>query len=232
VGKPSKEMKLEERIECVLCTQELELDGNAYMGKYELNRDSIKRFILDSLRIRKQNQETGDVISLNRESAKELVKHDLSNEYYSKTLAHIPEIIEKMHFLEEMKPDKKTSHFDKYSYYITGVNIDGKPYTILSVIGHKGVKIYYDQNVFEGTKREVFNIAKQELPDNNKYGRLSKILNTETQGAPELKTGDDYSRASTNKYSKFSEEKQGLSEILHFFYFFSFFLEFFLKIFV
>jgi hypothetical protein len=50
-----------------------------------------------------------------------------------------------------------------------------KPYTILSVVGRMGREIYYDQNVFEGTKQEVFNKAIN-ATDDNKYSRLSKIL--------------------------------------------------------
>jgi hypothetical protein len=81
-----------------------------------------------------------------------------------------------MQFLEEMPAEKEKANFINYFYYITGVIMDGKPYTILSVVGKSGDEIYYDQNVFEGAKREVFIKAKKAAYDDYKYSRLNKIL--------------------------------------------------------
>jgi hypothetical protein len=93
-GKLSKRASLEERIKCILCMQELEMDGNAYKGKYEL-----------------------DNIKVSGRSARELTNNfDFNNQAYQKSLAHIPEIIEEMQFLEKMPADKAHSHFDEYSY--------------------------------------------------------------------------------------------------------------------
>jgi len=177
-------MTLEERIKCIICASEIELEGEAYRGKYELNSvKSIKDFILDKLRwngnIAKiyTNLNTNDKIILSHDSAGKLAGH--GGEAYKKTLAHIPQIIEKMQFLEEMGADKENASFDKYSYYITPVKIDGKSYTILSTVGFKGKKIYYDQNVFEGTPEEVFkriNKAVEMGGNNSQYSRLAKIL--------------------------------------------------------
>ena len=93
---------------------------------------------------------------------------------YQKSLVHIPQIIENMKFLKEMKPDKKNSKYGKYSYYITGVNIDGRSHAILSTIGHNENGIYYDHNVFEGTPKEVFVQAKNATT--KKFDRLKEIL--------------------------------------------------------
>jgi hypothetical protein len=174
--KPSKEMKLEERIECVLCAQELELDGNAYRGKYELNNGkSIKNFILDNLRNIYINLDTNAKIKVSRETAKKLIYHFKDDEDYQKTIAHIPKIIKKMQFLEEMKPDKEDANFDNYSYYITKARLDSESYTIFSVVGCVWNELYYDQNVFKGTAREVFAKAINEA-NNTKYSRLNAIL--------------------------------------------------------
>jgi hypothetical protein len=43
-----------------------------------------------------------------------------------KSVVHIPEIIEKMQFLIDMLPEKENAHFDKYSYYITGIKMEGR----------------------------------------------------------------------------------------------------------
>ena len=99
-------MTLEERINRIVHTSEIELVGEAYKGKYELgNRKSITRFILDKLRKIYTNLATGNKITLSHSSAEKLATH--SGEAYQKTIAHIPQIIENMQFLEEMPPDNK-----------------------------------------------------------------------------------------------------------------------------
>jgi len=124
----------------------------------------------------------------------------LVGEAYQKSLAHIPEIIENMQFLEEMKPDKENASFDKYSYYVSAVNIDDKPYIILSTVGHKNQGVYYDQNVFEGTPKEVFAKAGN-AGDNSKYGRLAETLPGLFPRRLRL--------SSTNKYTKNFGDVQG-----------------------
>jgi len=168
---------LEERIDRIIHTSEIELVGEAYKGKYELNDGkSIKKFILDKIRKVYTNIRTGSKISVSKQSAQELLRHIKDDEAYQKSLAHIPEIIENMQFLEEMPPDKDVENpkFSNYSYYITPVNIDGKPHTILSTVGRVDQEIYYDQNVFKGTPKQTFTKAK--TTDNAKYSRLKEIL--------------------------------------------------------
>jgi hypothetical protein len=171
-----KQASLGERINLILHTPELELDGNAYIGKYELNDGkSIKKFILDELRKIYTNLSTGDSINVSKETAKKLLYHWKDGEAYRKSIIHIPEIIENMQFLEEMPPGKEYAKFGNYSYYITPVNIDGESNAILSTVGYKGKEIYYDQNVFKGTVQEVFKEAKNTIND-PKYNRLNDIL--------------------------------------------------------
>jgi len=169
-------MTLEERINRIICASEIELDGEAYIGKYELNSvKSIKDFILGKLRRTYINLSTSNNITISHNSAGKLALHWKDGEVYQKTIAHIPQIIEKMQFLEEMKPDKENASFDNYSYYITGINIDGELHTILSTVGRKRQEIYYDHNIFKGIPKEVFTKAKNET-DNPKYSRLNEIL--------------------------------------------------------
>ena len=200
-------MTLEERIERIFNAGEIELAGEAYKGKYELgDGKSIKKFILDKLRLNDKgknkvytNIDTGEKISISGNSAGKLASHYKYGETYQKTIAHIPRIIENMKFLEEIPPDKENSKFGNYSYYITGVNIDGESHTILSTVGHNEYGIYYDQNVFEGTSEEVFKEAK--TSNDNKYNRLKKILQDNKKEAvdpSELYSGDKSQPASTN----------------------------------
>jgi len=171
-------MTLEERMKRIVCAEEIELDGKAYIGKYELNSaKSIKEFILGKLRINYTNISAGSNITISHNSAGKLAGH--GGETYKKTLVHIPQIIEKMLFLEEMRADKENASFEKYFYYVTPLNIDGKSYTLLSTVGFKGREIYYDQNIFEGTPEKVFKSIKKEIEAgvcNSQYSRLAKIL--------------------------------------------------------
>ena len=174
-------MTLEERIDRIFNTSEIELAGEAYKGKYELNNvKSIKDFILKKLRGKIKNLDISANIIISKKSVLKLASHLKDGEVYQKTLAHIPQIIENMRFLERMKPDKENAGFDTYSYYITGANIDGESHTILSTVGYKGQEIYYDQNVFKGTSKEVFKEAKTST--DNKYSRLKEILKDNDNG--------------------------------------------------
>jgi hypothetical protein len=167
---------LEERIDRIIHTGEIELAGEAYKGKYELNSvKSIKNFILNNLRKVYTNLGTGYKITLSHNSAGKLALHWKDGDVYQKSIAHIPQIIENMQFLAEMKPDKKNASFDNYSYYITRVNIGGESHTILSTVGRKRQEIYYDHNIFKETPKEVFAKAKNET-SYPKYSRLNEIL--------------------------------------------------------
>jgi len=202
-------MTLEERIKRIICAGEIELDGEAYRGKYELNDvKSIKDFILNKLRLGGNgknkiyiNIDTSEKITISREAGGKLASHFGDGEIYQKSIIHIPQIIERMQFLEKMKPDKKNAKYGKYSYYITVTNIDGKSCTILSTIGHNENGIYYDHNVFEGTPKEVFSEAKNTTT--KKFERLKEILQNieEVEGFSWSEPGAQQP-ASTNKYSK------------------------------
>jgi len=178
----SKAVILEERINHIISASEIELDGEAYKGKYELgSMKSIKVFICDKLRLNDKgknevytNNDIGEKIIISVNSAGKIAGH--YGEIHQKTIAHIPYIIKNMKFLAEMKPDKENAKYAKYAYYITPVKIDGKLHTILSTIGFNENGIYYDHNVFEGTPKKVFAEAKNAKTENAQYSRLKEIL--------------------------------------------------------
>ena len=222
----SKGMNLKERIDRIKQTGEIELAGEAYKGKYKLNDSgSIKDFLIHKLRLNDNgenkiytNADTGEKITISREAGGKLAGHLGDGEIYQKSLAHIPQIIENMKFLEEMKPEQKPGKekpkYGKYSYYITRTNIDGKSHTILSTIGHNENGIYYDHNVFEGTPKEVFAQAKNATT--KKFDRLKEILQKieRVEGFSWSEPGAQQP-LSTNKYTKNSGNKQDESENIH-----------------
>jgi hypothetical protein len=209
---------LKERIKRIIHTPSLELDGNAYFGNYYLNDwKSIKEFMLNKLRFNDKgeiilyiNLDTGNKITVSGSSAGKLAGHYKYGEIYQKTIMHIPKIIENMKFLEEIIPEKGKTKFVKYSYYITGVNIDNESYTILSTVGHNENGIYYYQNVFDGTNQETFKKAKKAGTRDIIYGRLAGILENTNEDDWHLNSvgAEGMPITSTNKYSKFSEQKQ------------------------
>ena len=205
---------LEARIGRILCIPSLELDGNAYKGKYELNnRKSITDFI-KCLRLNSKgenvsyaNLDTGKKIIISKRSAEKLASHN--GEIYQKTIAHIPKIIENMIFLEEMLSDKPNAKYKNYSYYITQVKIDNESYTILSTVGRYGDEIYYDQNIFKGSTQDVFIEAKNKLNE-PKYSRLNEILHKTKMGSWPLAEiiPSESPTYPINKYSKFPKKSK------------------------
>jgi len=186
LAEAARKISLEVRIERILCSPALELDGNAYLegNKYELdNWKSIKDFINNKLRFNDRgenkvyiNLNTNDKIILSGSSAGKLAGHYKYGDIYQKTIVHIPAIIKNMKFLEEMLPNKTHTKYNRYSYYITPVKIDGKPYTILSTVGYNDQGIYYYQNIFDGIVKEVFKKAEVAGGKDITFGRLASIL--------------------------------------------------------
>jgi hypothetical protein len=70
------------------------------------------------------------------------------------------------------------------------------------------------ENVFEGTKREVFAKTKNAEAENTKYNRLAGILeNVKESDWKQVPLRNELPpTTSTSKYNKFSEKKQDLSE--------------------
>jgi hypothetical protein len=164
------------RVRSIIEALVVELDGNAYQGRYTLNdRESIHRFILDELRSKPYMiSDTGDMVVISGKAAKKLVSHDITDEMYQKTIAHIPQIIESMKLLGDSPADKQEARFDKYKYYITNAKIDRKRLTIFSTVGHGRQNTYYDQRVFDGTPQDLFKDVKKTA--RGRYERLNKIL--------------------------------------------------------
>jgi hypothetical protein len=164
------------RVKSIVAAREIELDGNAYNGKYLLNDvDSLQDFILDNLRSKSYiNPNTGDKIIISSKSARKLASHYKDGEAYQKTIVHIPLIIENMMFLDESLADKSSAKYDEYKYYVTSAEMDAEQYTILSAVGHNQNNVYYDQRVFEGTPQDVF--KKVRNATDRRYERLSKIF--------------------------------------------------------
>jgi len=208
-------LNIKEHLNRILEIPELELDENAYKGKYDLNNaKSIKDFVLGNLRKTYENIDTGDEIAVSRNSSGKIVGSYRNGESYQKTIVHIPEIIKNMQFLEKQIPEKEGSKYNNYSYYITGINMDGKSYAVFSIVGYNERGVYYVHNVFEGTRREVFAKAEKEAITDSQYKRLAEILEKAKKGgwSLDLVVTKGTSTDPINKYTKIFEEKQEKNE--------------------
>ncbi|GHV17461.1 hypothetical protein AGMMS49938_18250 [Fibrobacterales bacterium] len=147
------------------------------------------------------------------------------DEVYIKSLAHIPQIIENMHYADNM-PNAKNNGYSNFDYYLTPIKIDGKNYTILSDVGkNENGEYYYSQQVFEGTVKDNIKkvrgltvgdqIGKSEL-NSQAPSENARALATRT---PARKAGTDRldlaalptnPKPSVGKYSKFLEIMQSI----------------------
>ena len=162
------------RIEKLKKTKPIEITGEEYKGKYELNRDSAKAYIKDSLRGEYTNKDTGDTILLAKDGAQKVISHSMGNEAHLKSIAVIPELIKKSIFIDELPNEKNNGKYDSYRYYVSGLKIGGVDYTVKLAIGidEYGNK-YYDHSLTE--------IEKGKLID--EVGALSTTLPSSNQSA-------------------------------------------------
>ena len=165
----------------------VEITGEEYKGKYELNRESAQRYIQANLRGEYQIDDTGEVIRLSNKGAKKVMSHGMSSEAHLKSVAVIPEIIRNGIFIDETTAEKPNSNYDSYRYYVCGLNIGGVDYTVRMTIGVKNGEYYYDHSLTEIEKGNLIEIANGFTPKgdapipsyaNGKDTRIIPLLQT------------------------------------------------------
>jgi hypothetical protein len=161
----------------------LEFTGNEWQGKYELNANSAQKYILYKLRDRKYRiKDTNEIVQISHKGAVEILHHDRHNEIHLKSIAFIPDMIENTIFIDEAPDRKEKPTYDKYRYYVTGLNIDNEPYTAKIVIGEKGGSFYYDHELSNIEKGDIIRIllsseGEQTALTNVKDTTLLRVVN-------------------------------------------------------
>lgn len=153
-----------ERIRKLRDSKPVEITGEEYQGKYELNRDSAQKYLLDHLRGEYTIKDTGEKVELSKVGAKKVTSHSMGNEAHLKSIAAIPQIIHNAIFIEERPPYKEDAKYDTYRYYVTGLKIGGKDYTVRMMIGVKNGEYYYDHYLTDIEKGNLIEIAKGFTP--------------------------------------------------------------------
>ena len=144
------------RIEKLKVSEPINVEFNQ---EYELNRDRAKQWALENLRKEYSIADTGERIELSKVGAKKVTSHSAGNEAHLKSIVAIPQMIENAIFIEETVNEKSNNKYDKYRYYVVGLNIDGVEYTARLTIGVKKGKFYYDHNLTEIEKGNLIEIA-------------------------------------------------------------------------
>ena len=150
-----------DRIQKLRESKPVVITGNEYKGKYELNRESAQRYLLDKLRDDYVIKDTGEKVSLSKKGAKKVTAHSMSNEAHLKSIAIIPKLIENSIFIDEQPAYKKNAQFDSYRYYVVGLKLGGVDYTARLTIGVKNGKSYYDHYLTKIEKGNLIDLINQ-----------------------------------------------------------------------
>jgi hypothetical protein len=163
-------------------TPNLKLKGNAYEGKYDLNKESMIEY-LNNLRKETDknplhNDHLPDNIKLSAKGIKKIIGYGLSQDVYKKILAHIPEITQRAVFIADQKPNKPTAPYKLYRHLACGIEIDGKPYTAHVILGENSGTWYYDHIITQIEKGRLLAGIQVTTPGHPKTSPLDTVKDT------------------------------------------------------
>ena len=196
------------RIDKLLKSEPIEITGNEHQGRYELNRDSAKDYILNNLRKPYTNKDTGESIIVSRRGANEVTSHGERDVAHLQSIVAIPQIIENAVFISE-EAGSAGSRYDVYRYYVVGLKIGGVDYTVKMVVGRSGNSYYYDHALTQIEKGNLIEATRlSNSLDNNtntlseyKDRRLISILQTnERENARKIKIATGWERGADGKW--------------------------------
>jgi len=151
------------------------LNGNAYQGKYELNKESIYDYLKKTLsQIPLHNPAITEDIQLAGAGIDKLTSWGMNNTAYKKLFVHIPEITQKAVFLAEEKSNRPNAHYYKYSHLATGIYIDDKPHTVHIILGKNQRQWYYSHILLQIEKGSLLAGIRQTNPGHPKRSSLTE----------------------------------------------------------
>lgn len=178
------------RIDKLRDSKPVEITGEEYKGKYDLNRDSAQDFILKNLRGEYTIADTGEKVTISKVGAKKVTSHSMGNNAHLKSIVAIPQLLENAIFIEETPNEKSNGKYDSYRYYVVGLKIGNEDYTARITIGVKNGEYYYDHYLTEIEKGNLIEIANGFIPTGDapvpsytksKDTRLISLLQTNDQ---------------------------------------------------
>ena len=150
------------RIQKLRNSQPVILNGNEYEGKYDLNRDSAQKYILNELRDTYTIADTNERIKIVKKGAKKVTSHSMGNDAHMRSIAIIPEIIRSAIFITEMPANKADAQYDSYRYYVCGLEYAGESYTVKMTVGVKNGEYYYDHTLTDIEKGKLLDMIESQ----------------------------------------------------------------------
>lgn len=198
------------RIDKLRDSKPVEITGEEYKGKYDLNRDSAQDFILKNLRGEYTIADTGEKVTISKVGAKKVTSHSMGNNAHLKSIVAIPQLLENAIFIEETPNEKSNGKYDSYRYYVVGLKIGNEDYTARITIGVKNGEYYYDHYLTEIEKGNLIEIANGFIPTGDapvpsytksKDTRLISLLQTnDRENARKIKLATGWERGADGKW--------------------------------
>lgn len=198
------------RIDKLRDSKPVEITGEEYKGKYDLNRDSAQDFILKNLRGEYTIADTGEKVTISKVGVKKVTSHSMGNNAHLKSIVAIPQLLKNAIFIEETPNEKSNGKYDSYRYYVVGLKIGNEDYTARITIGVKNGEYYYDHYLTEIEKGNLIEIANGFIPTGDapvpsytksKDTRLISLLQTNDQeNARKIKLATGWERGADGKW--------------------------------
>ena len=165
------------RIEKLKSSKAIETSGTEIASSGDLKQ--YKKNALEygkALRGEYTNKDTGEKISLtggnSRGGIREILQHDYKDAEHLQSIAAIPQIIEDSIYVDTL-PNEDSGKYpgvESFSYYVCGLNIGGRNYTVKAVIANQSNgERYYDHHLSQIEKGQLLSI----LPTIQKAGTES-----------------------------------------------------------
>ena len=165
------------RIEKLKSSKAIEISGTEIASSSDLKQ--YKKNALEygkALRGEYTNKDTGEKISLtggnSRGGIREILQHDYKDAEHLQSIAAIPQIIEDSIYVDTL-PNEDSGKYpgvESFSYYVCGLNIGGRNYTVKAVIANQSNgERYYDHHLSQIEKGQLLSI----LPTIQKAGTES-----------------------------------------------------------
>lgn len=148
------------RIEKLRNSNPVDITGEEYVGKYELNRNSAKQWMKDNLKGSYVFNDTGEQVEITRLGINKTTSHSMGSDPHLKSIVVIPELIKNGIFIAEEKAERQGSKYDSYQYYVTGMKIGSDDYTVKITIGVDENK-FYDHALTEIEKTKLIDYLNQ-----------------------------------------------------------------------
>jgi hypothetical protein len=163
------------------------LDGEAYQGKYDIsgspkeNKKSIETYLKSLKGL--ENIHINGPIKLGSAGIGKITSWGMNNQAYLKTIAHIPAMLKNAVLISENGPNRANSHYQNFRHLVTGIELEGEPYTVHIVLGENAGIWYYQHILSKIGKGSLIDVIREtnsghraSLPDTIKDTTLLDIL--------------------------------------------------------